>query len=47
MCALQEKCPSTSVEALGKMLAVVALAKQSFDLERRVTKREQTLVEVE
>lgn len=45
--ALQEKCRSPSEEVPADMLAVIALAEQSFDSEREMTKREQALAEVE
>lgn len=45
--ALQEKCRCASVEVLGHMLTVVALAAQRFNLKRYVTKREQLLIAAE
>lgn len=41
MRALQEKCRSASVEVPSGIMAVVALAEQSMDLERMVMKPEQ------
>lgn len=47
MLTLQEKYCSISIEISADMLAVVARAEKSLDLERQVTMREHALVKVE